>query len=104
MRNACQQVGAQLYYETHAGESYSSPTLDITGSIGLPEYRFGIPFAVEVKRFDGKGKLTGRQEHTIREMRRGRIAVFTVYSEETLSDFIQWITSRCCNPLSIEGT
>jgi hypothetical protein len=69
--------------------------LDITGTIGLPEYQWGIPFAIEVKRFDGKGKATERQVKTIRDMRQARIAAVVIASEDDLSTFIAWIHFRC---------
>lgn len=95
LKKACEDIGAELYYETHAGESYSSPTLDITGVVGLPEYQYGVPFAIEVKRFDQKGKLTERQAKTIRDMRQAHIAAVVIDSDATLALFTDWIRSRC---------
>lgn len=102
IKSACAQIGAVLYYETHAGESYSSPTVDITGTIGLPEYQYGIPFAIEVKRFDGKGKITERQAHTLSEMRKAHIAAVVIDSPETLALFTDWILLRCRSRLFTE--
>jgi hypothetical protein len=104
VKDACNRIGAELYYETHAGESYSSPTLDITGTIGLPEYQWGIPFAIEVKRFDGKGKLRERQARTLREMRQAHIAAVVIDSDETLQLFVDWILLRCRSQLYIAET
>lgn len=102
MKGACARTGAMLYYESHGGAEFSTPTLDITGTIKFPENVWGVPFAIEVKRFDGKGKLTGRQEKTIRTMRFGGIAAVVIASDADLAIFIHWILSRCPSLPSIE--
>ncbi len=82
--------------ETHAGDAFSTPTLDITGSLRHRLSRgWGIPFAIEVKRFDGKGKLTERQRITMRTKAAAGVAVFLIDSPEALTSFILWIERGC---------
>lgn len=104
LKSTCHSIGAVLYFESHAGDGFSTPTLDITGAIKYPGCGLGVPFAVEVKRFDGKGKLTGRQEKTIRDMRHAGIAVFVVASQEELDTLTNWITFQCTSPPYTSGT
>jgi hypothetical protein len=93
LRATVAKLGLNLWLETHAGDAFSTPTLDITGVLKHPDHRntYGVPFAIEVKRFDGRGKLTGRQEQTMQTMRSSGIAVFLIDSEDSLSDFISWM-------------
>jgi|SRR5690348_3078373 len=93
----CNALNYKVDLETHAGDAFSTPTLDITGSINCAIFpsQWGIPFAIEVKRFDGKGKLTGRQAMTIRNKHAAGVAVFLIDSPEALDDFVQWLHARC---------
>lgn len=95
LRETVEQFGLQMWMETHAGDAFSTPTLDITGVLRHPgdTWMYGVPFAVEVKRFDGKGKLTGRQQQTLRGMHSAGIAVFVIDSDDSLNAFIEWIES-----------
>jgi hypothetical protein len=107
LRSTTERLGYKLWLETHAGDAFSTPTLDITGVVQHPgSLHYGVPFAVEVKRFDGKGKVTGRQEQTIDAMRSAGIAVFVVDSDATLSQFLAWIESLwpITSLLCIKGT
>lgn len=82
--------------ETHAGDAFSTPTLDITGTLRHRLSRgWGIPFAIEVKRFDGKGKLTERQRITMRTKAAAGVAVFLIDSPEALTVFTNWIALGC---------
>lgn len=93
---ACTTLGYTMDLETHAGDAFSTPTLDITGTLMLGGTRaWGVPFAIEVKRFDGKGKLTGRQAMTIRRKHAAGVAVFLIEDELGLEDFLAWLRARC---------
>jgi hypothetical protein len=96
LREVCECTGWVVDVETHAGDSFSTPTLDITGTLSHPLRRgWGIPFAIEVKRFDNKGKLTERQRITMRNKTRAGCAVFLIDSNESLSAFATWIQTGC---------
>lgn len=90
------EYGWTLDLESHAGESYSTPTLDITGSLYHPlRYGWGVPIAIELKRFDGKGKLTGRQRMTMRKKAAAGVAVFLIASPADIESFVEWIKHGC---------
>lgn len=98
MRATCTTLGYTLDLETHAGDAFSTPTLDITGTLQIasPPFVFwGVPFAIEVKRFDGKGKLTERQAGTIRRKHAAGVAVFLIEDELGLEDFLAWLRAGC---------
>lgn len=98
LRATCTTCGYVLDLETHAGDAYSTPTLDITGTValgGLSGRDWGVPFAIEVKRFDGKGRLTGRQAQTIRNKHAAGVAVFLIDSPVALDDFLAWMRAGC---------
>lgn len=56
-------AGLKMKLTWNAGAAFGSATLDCTGVIA------GVPVAIEVKRFDGKGKLTARQAMDLKEFR-----------------------------------
>lgn len=97
LKATCAEQGYTLDLETHAGDAFSTPTLDITGTIKIPSLSapWGVPFAIEVKRFDGKGKLTERQAHTIRKKHAAGVAVFLIDKPEALNDFLWWLLMAC---------
>lgn len=100
LQETCSEYGWILHYETHAGDAFSTPTLDITGTIRHSLSRtWGIPFSIEVKRFDGKGKLTDRQRKTMRDHTLAGVAVFLIDDEASLQTFLLWIKTGCSCPL-----
>jgi hypothetical protein len=96
LRDTCNTHNWVLDIESHAGDAYSTPTLDITGTMAHPLIRgWGVPFAIEVKRFDGKGKTTERQHVTMQRKAAAGVAVFLIDSDDALVDFLKWIICGC---------
>lgn len=69
----------------NAGTGMGLPRLDCDGVVA------GHPFAIEVKRFDGKGKLTGRQKMDLREYNDAGAFAMVVDDEESLAVFAHWL-------------
>lgn len=69
----------------NAGAGYGVSTVDCTGVIA------GHPVAIEVKRFDGKGKLTGRQKQTLREYRDAGAYILVIEDDASLRQFLLWL-------------
>lgn len=71
----------------NAGTGYGSDTVDLTGVIA------GHAIAIEVKREDGKGKLTNRQVLTLRDFMAAGAFAMVVDDEHSLSVFLAWVKS-----------
>lgn len=84
----CTQARVPNKIVWNAGTNYGEQTVDATGVIG------GIPVAIEVKRFDGKGKVTGRQRLFLREWHAAGGASFLIEDEASLAEFVDWL-KRC---------
>lgn len=96
MNCAAVTLGATLRLESHGGELYSTPTLDYTGSLYHPKMgQWGIPIAIEVKRFDKQGHLTVRQEKTIDDMIEAGYMVFVVENPEHIAKVVNWMFTVC---------
>lgn len=92
----CAATGWILDLDSHGGEMFSTPTVDLTGCLAHPlRVGWGIPIAIEVKRFDGKGKTTLRQLATLRRKHDAGYAVFLIDSEDALTDLLNWIRNGC---------
>src|ERR1700743_126782 len=99
MKDAAAALGATLRLEAHGGEVYSTPTLDYTGSFYHPKMgQYGIPIAIEVKRFDKQGHLTTRQEKTIDDMIAAGYMVFVVENREHIDKVVKWMFDTCHRP------
>lgn len=77
------QLPAKMHW--NAGTGLGVPRLDFDGVIA------GHPFYVEVKRFDGLGKLTARQSSDLRDYKEAGALAMVIDSEETLEQFVSWI-------------
>lgn len=85
--NTRKQNGEPIYWICFAGSQFGTAGLDI-----LICYR-GQFIAVEVKRFDGKGKLTKRQILTLGQIATAEGATFVVDSEEALTRLDDFLTN-----------
>lgn len=74
---------SKLYW--NGGQSVGLPRLDLDGVIA------GHPFAVEVKRFDGEGKLSGRQKQDIAENIAAGAFSMVIDSPASLLVFLSWV-------------
>ena len=78
------QLQAKLTWA--GGSPYGgATTVDLTGVIA------GHPIAIEVKRFDGDGKLTARQKMDLRDFAEAGAFSMVIDSEASLSVFIAWL-------------
>jgi hypothetical protein len=77
------QLPAKMHW--NAGTGFGTSRLDFDGVIA------GHPFYVEVKRFDEKGKLTGRQKSDLRDYAEAGAFTLLIDSEETLQLWLQWL-------------
>lgn len=91
VRRVCDERGHTYYLQGQAGSMYGKVGLDYIGAV-LPQGReVGVPFAVEVKRFDERRAPTPRQVSTAKEMRAAGIATFDVTSYVELEEFLEWM-------------
>lgn len=81
VKEVCEGRGMKYKLIYNGGQSFSAPTLDVTGVIS------GWPIAVELKRLDGKGKLTGRQILDIKEFKEAGALAFCIDSEQSFTAF-----------------
>jgi hypothetical protein len=72
----------------NAGASYGEPRVDCDGPVE------GIAVAIEVKRFDGKGRLSGRQKLTLKEYAEAGAEVFVIDSHESMQAFFAWCRAK----------
>lgn len=93
LRATCERRGIKLWLEGHAGSQYGDPSLDYTGALLPPGWARGIPFAVEVKRFDRDAELTARQVETAKAMRVAGIHVAEIKNDDELYAFLNWVES-----------
>lgn len=84
--NTRKSNGEPIYWIGFAGSQFGSAGLDI-----LICY-MGQFVAVEVKRFDGKGKLTKRQSLTLGQIATAEGATFVIDSEESLTKLDDYLT------------
>ena len=77
----------KLPYKIHfnGGTLTGTPRLDLDGVIA------GHPLSIEIKRFDGKGKITGRQKMDVAEYTEAGAFSMIVDSEFTLQVFLVWV-------------
>lgn len=80
---ALRGIIAKLTY--NAGAAYGTTTLDVTGVIA------GWPVVVELKRFDGKGKLTGRQRLDLNEFAAAGSLTWVIDTEDKFNVFFGWV-------------
>ena len=73
----------------YPGAAYMEDTVDCMGWVN------SYPFAIEVKRYDGKGDTTKRQMVTLRECCDAGAYTQIVDSPEQEDRFIRWLTGRC---------
>lgn len=69
----------------NGGAPTGTPRLDFDGVIA------GHPFYVEVKRFDGEGKLNARQKMDLREYANAGAFSMVIDDEESLARFLLWV-------------
>lgn len=69
----------------NAGAGYGMTTLDATGVIA------GWAVAIEIKRFDGEGHLTKRQEMDLRDFDKAGAVTWVIDSERSLNIFGGWL-------------
>jgi len=91
LRALCADLGVHLWLQGASGGAFGAASLDYIGSILTAHRITGIPFAVEVKRFDEPAKLTKRQQVTTAAMQRAGIVVFSVTTEAELQGFLTWV-------------
>lgn len=91
LRALCTDLGVHLWLQGASGGAFGAVSLDYIGSIRAPHRMIGIPFAVEVKRFDEPAKPTKRQQITMAAMQRAGIVVFAVTTEAELQGFLTWV-------------
>lgn len=85
-------VGRRLRYNSFAGSPYGGATLvDYEGIARPANGAPGVFWAVEVKRFDGEGKLTARQRMTLSEISDAGGYPFIVDSDASLAEFVEWL-------------
>jgi len=89
-----EQEGVKMKLVWNAGASFGVTTVDCTGVIS------GVPVAIEVKRFDGKGKLTARQLADLREYREAGAVAMVIDSDAALDRLDMFLTSRLQFPLT----
>lgn len=70
----------------NGGSAFGTPRLDCDGVVG------GWPVAIEIKAPEGTHKVTARQQVDMDEYRKAGAKVFLITSEETLAEFIAWLT------------
>lgn len=80
--------GLKMKLTWNAGAAFGSATVDCTGVIG------GIAVAIEVKRFDGKGKLTARQALDLNEFREAGAVAMLIDSPEALVHLTGFLNAR----------
>lgn len=81
----CTARGFKYKLVYNAGAAFGVPTVDVTGVIA------GWPVAIELKRFDGKGKLTGRQRADLTEFDDAGAATWVVDSERSMMVVEGWL-------------
>lgn len=86
--------GVAMKLTWNAGAAYGSATVDCTGVVS------GIPVAIEVKRVDGKGKLTARQKADLTEFRNAGAVAMVIDSEEAIVRLTEFLESRLQFPLT----
>lgn len=69
----------------NGGGLTGTPRLDFDGVIG------GHPFYIEVKRFDGKGRVTARQLSDINDYRKAGAFSMLIEDEASLEVFLNWV-------------
>lgn len=74
--------GAKMRYRFSAGSMYGSDDVDLILCF------YGRYIGVEVKRFDGKGKLTKRQQVALDEIAAAGGDAYIIESAETLKQFV----------------
>lgn len=82
--DACNMKYKLIY---NGGQAFSAPTLDVTGVIS------GWPIAVELKRLDGKGKLTARQVLDIKEFKAAGAIACCIDTEQAFTAFFALIAA-----------
>lgn len=88
IKEFCKTHGLKTKLTWNAGAAYGSATVDCTGVIA------GVAVAIEVKRFDGRGKLTARQLADLREFKEAGAVAFVIDSDESLAHFVMFLGSR----------
>ena len=84
--------GLAMKLTWNAGAAFGTPTVDCTGVIA------GVPVAFEVKRFDGKGKLTARQLSDLKEFHAAGAVTMLLDSPESLASLVLFLTARLDDP------
>lgn len=88
IKEFCKTHGLKAKLTWNAGAAYGSATVDCTGVIA------GVAVAIEVKRFDGRGKLTARQLADLREFKEAGAVALLIDSKEALAHFVLFLSSR----------
>ena len=81
-------AGLKMKLTWNAGAAYGSATVDCTGVIA------GVAVAIEVKRFDGRGKLTARQAMDLKDFRDAGAVAMLIDSDEALAHLGAFLDSR----------
>lgn len=71
--------GLPMKLTWNAGAAFGSATVDCTGVID------GTPMAIEVKRFDGRGKVTARQVADLREFHAAGAVTMLIDGEQSFA-------------------
>lgn len=89
---AYEKMGVKLKLHWKAGAHYGVADLDAVGVIA------GIPVALELKRFDGKGKTTKRQELDLKEYRAAGAVAMLIECEADFDHLRDFLKSRLIDP------
>lgn len=95
MRKILASRGLAFKIHWNGGALVGNPRLDCDGVVA------GHPFSIEVKRFDGKGRLRARQANDIYDYNKAGAFSLLVDDEESLAVFLGWL--RTIEPRSEWG-
>lgn len=90
--DAYRKLGVKMKLTWNAGAAFGPATVDCTGVIA------GTSVAFELKRFDGKGKLTARQRLDLREYYEAGAVAMVLDSEQSLDHLRLFLQARLVNP------
>lgn len=84
---AYKERGAKVKWSFKAGTMYGSDEVDLVMCL------YGFYIAVEIKRLDGKGKLTLRQKVSLGDVLEAGGRAIVIQSEEDYDGFVKWLNS-----------
>lgn len=99
IKRVCAERGFKSCLDWHAGTE-TLRTLDCTGVIA------GHPVAIEVKRFDGRGRVTDLQLMKLQDFMDAGANTFLLDCDESLRAFVSWLETleprRYERPIALE--